>query len=125
MAVEMVEKSMDEMSDNGHSFTDKEKVFITEFAFSSGDKELTSKLVTDIASCVDNIESEKVMLRYSVLKGERPQWYDGAEALFVAIEVLRVEEEKYAKWLDERLASFEQRLNENIAGRDNEVEHKR
>lgn len=81
-----------ESEEKGRTFTDKEKHFITEYAFKTGDIELVAGLVTNMAK--EKEDDETLMGRFGVLLGEKEAWITQLENLLVALEMYRIEEEK-------------------------------
>ena len=74
-----------------HSFSDKEKEFVVQFAFRSGDKTLTGKLIDEIADCEDEQESQKVMDQYAKMIDMKPPWVSQIENLLVSIDMYLIE----------------------------------
>lgn len=83
------------------SETDKE--FVLRFAFSTGDKELTNKLIDELIE--DGADKWTVMQKYSVLMSSQPDWIRRIENLLVALEMYRVQEEKAIQTLSELLTA--------------------
>lgn len=84
------------------SETDKE--FVLQFAFATGDKELTNKLIDELA-CEES-DKRAVFLKYSTMTGVQPDWIRRIENLLVALEMYRIQEEKAIKTLSELLAAY-------------------
>lgn len=82
--------------------TDKE--FVLQFAFSTGDKELTNKLIDEFIE--DGADKWAVIQKYSVLMGSQPDWIRRIENLLVALEMYRVQEEKAIQTLSELLTAY-------------------
>lgn len=84
------------------SETDKE--FVMQFAFSTGDKELTNKLIDELIE--DGADKWAVLQKYSVLMDVQPDWIRRIENLLVALEMYRVQEEKAIQTLSEILTAY-------------------
>lgn len=84
------------------SETDKE--FVVQFAFATGDKELTNKLIDDLAC--EGADKGAVLLKYSTMKDFQPDWIRRIENLLVALEIYRMQEEKAIQTLSELLTAY-------------------
>lgn len=84
------------------SETDKE--FVLQFAFATGDKELTNKLIDELAC--EKADKRAVFLKYGTMTGVQPDWIRRIENLLVALEMYRIQEEKAIKTLSELLATY-------------------
>jgi len=84
------------------SETDKE--FVCQFAFATGDKELTDKLIDELAA--EGADKGAVLRKYSTVKGFQPDWIERIENILVALEMYRVQEEKAVQTLTELLAAY-------------------
>jgi len=84
------------------SETDKE--FVMQFAFSTGDKELTNKLIDELVE--DGADKWAVLQKYSALMEFQPDWIRKIENLLVALEMYRVQEEKAIQTLSEILTAY-------------------
>ncbi len=78
--------------EKGRTFTDKEKYFITECAFKTGDMELIKGLVDNMQNGKE--DNEVIMGQYAALYDKSAVWIDRLENLLVALEMYRKEEEK-------------------------------
>lgn len=94
MNLAMVNESTEIMKERNHLFTSSEKEFIVRFAFKSGDRESTNKLIDELIEARDNIESQQIIQKYSCMHQIKPQWVEQIENLLVALEMYRIEEEK-------------------------------
>lgn len=88
------------------SETDKE--FMVQFAFATGDKELTNKLIDELACEGADKGADKgaVLLKYSTMTGFQPDWIRRIENLLVALEMYRIQEEKAIQTLSELLTAY-------------------
>uniref|UniRef100_UPI0040571193 hypothetical protein n=1 Tax=Agathobacter sp. TaxID=2021311 RepID=UPI0040571193 len=84
------------------SETDKE--FVVQFAFATGDKELTNKLIDELAC--EGADKGAVLLKYSTMTGFQPDWIRRIENLLVALEMYRIQEEKAIQTLSELLTAY-------------------
>ena len=82
------------MNERNHPFSESEKEFVVQFAFKTGDKEHTNKLIDELAQAKDETESLKVIQKYSVMHHIKAKWVEQIENLIVALELYRIEEEK-------------------------------
>lgn len=92
------------MGHNPHRFTASEKEFIMQFAFKTGDKELTNKLIDELASGKEG--KDFIFKKYGTLVGFKPDWICRIENLLVALEMYRLEEEKVITHLMEILEVY-------------------
>jgi len=88
------------------SETDKE--FMVQFAFATGDKELTNKLIDELACEGADKGADKgaVLLKYSTMTGFQPDWIRRIENLLVALEMYRIQEETAIQTLSELLTAY-------------------
>lgn len=88
------------------SETDKE--FMVQFAFATGDKELTNKLIDELACEGADKGADKgaLLLKYSTMTGFQPDWIRRIENLLVALEMYRIQEEKAIQTLSELLTAY-------------------
>lgn len=106
MGLVMISEAVTKICAKEHFFTDKEKEFIVQFAFKTGDKELTDKLIDELAAAVEKVDSEQIIQKYSVLYCVKPVWVYQIENLLVSIEMYRLEEEKAINRLAEILGAY-------------------
>lgn len=106
MGLAMISEAVTEICAKEHSFTDKEKEFIVQFAFKTGDRELTDKLIDELVAVTETVDSEQIIQKYSALYGVKPVWVNQIENLLVSIEMYRLEEEKAINRLAEILDAY-------------------
>lgn len=106
MGLTIISETVSELCKTKHTFSDREKEFVVQFAFRSGDKSLTNKLIDEMASCENEQESEKVMGQYMKMIDMKPLWVSQIENLLVSIEIYRIEEEKAINRLAEVLTAY-------------------
>ena len=86
----------------GLSETDRN--FLYRFACATGDKELTEKLFEELSA--EENDKQKVVQKYEVFLGNKPDWIRQVENLLVALEMYRLEEEKAVNRLAEILKAY-------------------
>ena len=106
MGLTIINETVTSLCKTKHGFSDKEKEFVVQFAFRSGDKTLTNQLIDELAACENEQESEKVMEQYMSMIDMKPVWVSQIENLLVSIEMYRIEEEKEINLLSEVLTSY-------------------
>ena len=106
MGLTIINETVTSLCKTKHSFSDKEKEFVVQFAFRSGDKSLTNQLIDEMAACENEQESEKVMEQYMSMIDMKPVWVSQIENLLVSIEMYRIEEEKAINRLAEVLTAY-------------------
>lgn len=85
-------------------FSQAEQQFIMEFAFKTNDGELTNKLMEELAK--QEKDANAIMVRYTAMLDEKPQWIGRIENLLVALERYRLEEEKAVNHLADILKAY-------------------
>lgn len=106
MNLAMVNEATEIMKERDHLFTSSEREFIVRFAFKSGDKESTNKLIDELIMSRDDVESQQIIQKYSSMHHIKPQWVEQIENLLVALEMYRLEEEKAINRLAEILGAY-------------------
>lgn len=106
MGLVIISETVNEMCKCGHSFSDSEKEFVVQFAFKSGNKELTNQLIDELANAEDREESQIIMEQYAMKIQMKPLWVSQIENLLVSIEMYRIEEEKALNRLAEVLTAY-------------------
>lgn len=106
MSLAVISETMNDIAVTGHTFTSEEKEFVVQFAFKTGDKELTNKLIDELMVSEDEETSKNVMKKFSVLHDVKPVWVTQIENLLVAIEMYRVEEAKAIDRLAKVLGAY-------------------
>lgn len=104
MELVAVTETADLISSKRVLLSEADKEFVLQFAFSTGDRELTNKLIDELA-CED-ADRRSVLLKYSVMENFQPDWIRRIENLLVALEMYRIQEEKAIKTLSEILAAY-------------------
>lgn len=80
------------------------QLFVVEFAFKTSDKELTNKLIDELA--VTNKDSDSIIAKYKAMLDEKPVWIGQIENLLIALEMYRIEEEKAINRLADILNAY-------------------
>lgn len=106
MSLLMVNKAVKDMGNLSHSFTDKEKEFVLQFAFKTGDKELTNALITELSNASDEAEVDVIIAKYTTMFDDKPAWVSQIENLLISLEMYRIEEEKAINRLADILDAY-------------------
>lgn len=83
--------------------TERDKEFVVQFAFRTNDRELTNKLIDELAEA--GADRDAVCRKYQTLTGFAPDWIRRIENLLVSLEMYRVQEEQAVKTLSELLSA--------------------
>ena len=83
--------------------TERDKEFVVQFAFRTNDRELTNKLVDELA--VAGADRDAVCRKYQTLTGFTPDWVQRIENLLISLEMYRVQEEQAVKTLSGLLSA--------------------
>ena len=106
MSLLMISETMCNMEEILRTLSNEEKEFIMQFAFKTSDKDLTGKLIEELADARDGDETKVIMKKYSALNDVKPSWVNQIENLLVSIEMYRVQEEKAITRLAEVLGAY-------------------
>lgn len=106
MSLLMVNKAVKDMGNLAHSFMDKEKEFVLQFAFKTGDKELTNALITELSNASDEGEVDVIIAKYTTMLDDKPAWISQIENLLISLEMYRIEEEKAINRLADILDAY-------------------
>ena len=85
------------------SMTERDKEFVVQFAFRTNDRELTNKLIDELADA--GADRDAVCRKYQALTGFTPDWIQRIENLLISLEMYRVQEEQAVKTLSELLSA--------------------
>lgn len=83
--------------------TERDREFVIQFAFRTNDRELTNKLIDELAA--DGADRDAVCRKYQALTGFAPDWIRRIENLLISLEMYRVQEEQAVKTLSELLSA--------------------
>ncbi len=106
MSLLMISETMCEMEELLRTLSNEEKEFIVQFAFKTSDKELTGKLIEEMAEARDGDEMKVIRKKYSAMHDVKPAWVNQIENLLVSIEMYRIQEEKAINRLAEVLGAY-------------------
>lgn len=88
----------------GDALSETEKEYVMQFAFRTGDEELTEKLAEELAQPLT--DKEAVCRRFRALEEIPPDWIQKMENLVVSLERYRMQEEKAVKEVAELLSAY-------------------
>ena len=88
----------------GDSLSETEKEYVMQFAFRTGDEELTEKLAEELAQPL--ADKEAVCRKFQALEDIYPDWIQKMENLVVSLERYRMQEEKAVKEVAELLSAY-------------------
>ena len=94
----------------GEALSGADKEYVIQFAFRTGDGELTNKLIDELIQ--PEADREAVYQRFNALADFQPDWIRGIENLLVSLELYRVQEEQAIKTLAEILSAYGVELSE-------------
>ena len=103
MGLVAVTQTAEMLREKNISLTDRDMEFVVQFAFHTGDKELTDKLIDELTEPA--ADRNAVCRKYETLTGFMPDWIQRIENLLVSLEMYRVQEEKAVKTLSELLSA--------------------
>jgi RNA-binding protein YhbY len=92
MSLILITDAMKMMESRGTVLSREDQEFVFQFAFQTGDKELTGKLIEELDE--KDADHEAVKLKYLQVKDKKPAWVENIENLLVALEMYRIEEGK-------------------------------
>lgn len=94
----------------GEILSGADKEYVVQFAFRTGDGELTNKLIDELIK--PGADKEAVYQRFNTLAGFQPDWIKSIENLLVSLELYRVQEENALRTLTEILSAYGIELSE-------------
>lgn len=104
MGLVAVAETADLINEKQAALSETDKEFVVQFAFSTGDKELTNKLIDELIE--DGADKGAVLQKYSTMTGFQPDWIRRIENLLVALEMYRIQEERAIQTLAELLTVY-------------------
>ncbi len=104
MGLRAVAETVELFHQKNVTLTERDRDFCIQFAFRTGDMELTGKLVEELGDA--GSDRDKVCQRYETLAGFRPDWIRRIENLLISLETYRVQEDQAIKTLSELLAAY-------------------
>ena len=103
MGLVAVTQTAEMLREKNISLTERDMEFVVQFAFHTGDKELTDKLIDELTEPA--ADRNAVCRKYETLTGFMPDWIQRIENLLVSLEMYGVQEEKAVKTLSELLSA--------------------
>lgn len=94
MSLLMISETMLEREEQLRTLSNEEREFVVQFAFKTSDRELTDKLISELAEARDEKETQSIRKKYSAMHDVKPAWVNQIENLLVSIEMYRIEEQK-------------------------------
>ena len=104
MGLAMIAKTVELFERKKAGLSEPEKEAVLMFAYSTEDTELTEKFVDELSG--KDANKQAVLSRYEALLGQQADWIRTVEALLIALERYRIEEEKASKKLLEMLEDY-------------------
>lgn len=104
MGLVIIAQTAELMEQNREVLSETDKEFVLQFAFATGDKELTDKLIDELTEA--DADKGAVYQKYEALTGFQPDWIRKIENLLVSLEMYRIQEEKAIRTLSEVLAAY-------------------
>ena len=104
MGLAMIAKTVELFERKKAGLSEEEKEAVLMFAYSTEDTELTEKFVDELSG--KDVNKQAVLSRYEALLGQQTDWIRTVEALLIALERYRIEEEKASKKLLEMLEDY-------------------
>lgn len=104
MGLFAVTEAVETMQRKNIRLEERDLEFVLQFALATGDKELTEKLMEELAD--KEGEREVIFSKYQTLTGFRPEWVKKIEALLVALERYRIQGKKSIDELEQILAEY-------------------
>lgn len=104
MGLAMIAKTVELFERKKVGLSEEEKEAVLMFAYSTEDTELTEKFVDELSG--KDANKQAVLSRYEALLGQQADWIRTVEALLIALERYRIEEEKASKKLLEMLEDY-------------------
>ncbi len=104
MGLVIIAQTAELIEQNQAVLSETDKEFVLQFAFATGDKELTDKLIDELTKA--DADKGAVYQKYEALTGFQPDWIRKIENLLVSLEMCRIQEEKAIRTLSEVLAAY-------------------
>lgn len=104
MGLVIIAQTAELIEQNQAVLSETDKEFVLQFAFATGDKELTDKLIDELTK--GDADKGAVYQKYEALTGFQPDWIRKIENLLVSLEMYRIQEEKAIRTLSEVLAAY-------------------
>ncbi len=104
MGLMAVAEAVEQMDRKQAVLSETDKEFVCQFAFATGDKELTDRLIDELMA--EGADKGEVLGKYSAVKGFQQDCIERIENILVALEMYRMQEEKAVQTLTELLAAY-------------------
>lgn len=111
MGLAALTRTAEMVSRIGAALTEADKEYVVQFAFRTGDGELTNKLIDELTE--PDADRQAVYRRFETMVDFRPDWIRGIENLLVSLEMYRVQEERAVKALAAMLSAYGINLSED------------
>lgn len=110
MGLNALQQAVEKISSMGDVLSGADREYVVQFAFQTGDTELTEKLLDELSW--PDADREAVYSRFNTMTDFKPDWIRSIENLLVSIEMYRIQEEKAVRTLAEILSAFGMGLSE-------------
>ncbi|MDE5699333.1 MAG: hypothetical protein K2I96_18320 [Lachnospiraceae bacterium] len=110
MGLNALQQAVEKIIHMGDILSGADREYVVQFAFQTGDTELTEKLLDELSQ--PEADSEAVYSRFNTMTDFKPDWIRSIENLLVSIEMYRIQEEKAVHTLAEILSAFGMGLSE-------------
>lgn len=110
MGLNALQQAVEKISCMADMLSGADREYVVQFAFQTGDTELTEKLLDELSQ--PDADREAVYSRFNTMTDFRPDWIRSIENLLVSIEMYRIQEEKAVRTLAEILSAFGMGLSE-------------
>ncbi len=104
MGLLTVTEAVETMQKKNIRLAEAELEFVLQFAIATGDKELTEKLIEELADT--DAEREVIFTKYQTLTGLRPEWIQKIELLLISLARYQMQGQKSMEALEEILAAY-------------------
>lgn len=104
MGLEMIAQTAERIKQSPSAVAEQDRDFVLWFAFVTGDKELTDRLLAELTE--PGADRDVVYRKYETLTGASPDWIRRMEKLLVSLEFYRMQEEKAIRTLSEILTGY-------------------
>lgn len=104
MGLNALQQAVETAGQMGDALSGADREYVVQFAFQTGDTELTNKLLDELSQ--PDADREAVYRRFNALTDFKPDWIRSIENLLVSIEMYRIQEEKAVQTLTEILSAF-------------------
>ena len=104
MGLKTINETVEYLGEKKPLLAYEEREFVVQFAFKSGDMQLTKKLIDELA-CAEH-GKDAIIQKFKTMIDLQPNWVEQIENLLVAIEMYRIEEEKAVDHLVDVLAAY-------------------